>query len=150
MSASPEFDGKTVIITGGARNIGRELTRLFVAQGASVVVNSRSARPELQETVELAMNFAAHGGKAVACVADITRGEDVARLVETTVHQFGRLDILINNAVQHANKAFMQLTFDEWRGTMSVALDGAFRNIRRDLNQSAFSFLPMSASRSSR
>lgn len=127
MSASPEFDGKTVIITGGARNIGRELTRLFVAQGACVVVNSRSARPELQETVELAMKFAAHGGKAVACVADITRGEDVARLVETTVHQFGRLDILINNAVQHANKAFMQLTFDEWRGTMSVALDGAFR-----------------------
>lgn len=87
MSTPPEFAGKTVIITGGARNIGRELARLFAAQGACVVVNSRSARPELQETVELATKAAAHGGKAIACVADITRGEDVARLVDTAINQ---------------------------------------------------------------
>lgn len=121
------FAGKVVVITGGARNIGRELARMFTSEGAGVVVNSRSARPELHETVTLATQAAASGGKAIACVADVTRAEDVARLMDTTLNQFGRIDILINNAVRHANKAFMQLTFDDWRGTMAVALDGAFR-----------------------
>jgi len=127
MTSTSEFAGKVVLISGGARNIGRELARVFAQEGAAVVVNSRSARAELQETVDLANQAANSGGKAIACVADITRADDVARLVDTAVNQFGRLDILINNAVQHANKPFMQLTFDEWRGTMSVALDGAFR-----------------------
>jgi 3-oxoacyl-[acyl-carrier protein] reductase len=109
MTLKSEFEGKSVLITGGARNIGRELARMFAAAGAMVMVNSRSARKELQETADIATQAAgASGGKAIACVADITNPQDVSRLVKTTVDQFGRIDILINNAVQHAQHPFIR------------------------------------------
>ena len=128
MSPSNELAGKVALITGGARNIGRELSCMFTAAGANVLVNSRSARPELADTVEQAnQSGAASQGRAMACVADITLAADAARVVQSALDQFGRIDILINNAVVHANKPFMQLTFDDWRSTLSVALDGAFR-----------------------
>lgn len=128
MDAIPQFSGKSVLITGGARNIGRELATMFAGAGAMVMVNSRSARKELQETADIAAKAAGTtGGRALACVADITDAKDVAHLVNTAVEKFGCVDILVNNAVQHAQKPFLDLTFEEWRGTISVALDGTFR-----------------------
>jgi 3-oxoacyl-[acyl-carrier protein] reductase len=123
MNARPEFEGKAVLITGGARNIGRELAQMFAREGAAVTINSRSARRELDQTVAM---IQAAGGKAAACVADITDPQAVARMVETAAKQFGSLDILINNAITHAVKPFQELAFDDWRRTLSVALDGTF------------------------
>ena len=117
MSATPGFEGKAVLITGGARNIGRELAQMFAREGAAVTVNSRSARRELDETVAL---IRAAGGRAAACVADITDPQAVARMVETAVKQFGGLDILINNAVTHTVKPFQELAFSDWRRTLIV------------------------------
>ena len=100
MSEAKEFLGKVVLITGGARNIGRELAAMFSSAGASVVVNSRLARSEPDETIAHANTVgAASGGRAMSCmgcIADITQAADAARLAQTAVDHHGRIDIFIN------------------------------------------------------
>jgi len=120
---SDAFAGKVVLITGGARNLGRAMGAAFAAQGAAVAINARSQRPELNETIAA---IEAAGGKALACVADVTDRGAVDRMVATIIERFGRLDILVNNAVVHAAKPFLDLSFEEWNRTMTVTLDGAF------------------------
>ena len=120
---SEAFAGKVVLITGGARNLGRAMGAAFAAQGAAVAINTRTQRPELAETIAV---IEAAGGKALACVANVTDRGAVNRMVATIIERFGRLDILVNNAVIHAAKPFLELSFEEWNKTMTVTLDGAF------------------------
>jgi len=117
------FARKVVLITGGARNLGRAMGAALAAEGASIAINARSQRPELAETIAA---IEAAGGKALTCIADITDRTAVDRMIASIVERFGRLDILINNAVIHAAKPFLELSFEEWRGPMTVTLDGAF------------------------
>jgi 3-oxoacyl-[acyl-carrier protein] reductase len=120
---SEAFAGKVVLITGGARNLGRAMGTAFAAAGASVAIHARPQRPELAETIAA---LEAAGGKAMAYVADVTDRGAVDRMVATVIERFGRLDILVNNAVIHAAKPFLELSFEEWNRTMTVTLDGAF------------------------
>lgn len=117
------FAGKVVVITGGARNLGRAMGVAFASSGASVAINSRTERPELGETIAA---IEAAGGKTVSCVGDITDRAVVDRMVTKILERFGRIDILINNAVTHATKPFLELGFHEWRAPITVTLDGAF------------------------
>ena len=117
------FAGKVVLITGGARNLGRAMGTAFAAQGAAVAINARTQRPELNETIAA---IESAGGKALACLADVTDRAAVDRMVASIVERFGRFDILVNNAVIHAAKPFLELSFEEWNKTMKVMLDGAF------------------------
>lgn len=114
------FSGKVALITGGARNLGRTMGAAFGAAGASIVINARSQRPELAETI------AAAGGNAMACIGDITDRGAVDRMFAAALDRFGQLDILINNAVTHATKPFLELDFADWRAPITVTLDGAF------------------------
>jgi 3-oxoacyl-[acyl-carrier protein] reductase len=120
---SDTFAGKVVLITGGARNLGRAMGVAFASQGAAVAINARADRPELQETIAA---IEAAGGKALACVADVTDRAAVDTMVADVLACFGRLDILVNNAVVHAAKPFLELSFTEWQKTITVTLDGAF------------------------
>ena len=65
---SDTFAGKVVLITGGARNLGRAMGAAFASQGAAVAINARADRPELQETIAA---IEAAGGKTLACIADV-------------------------------------------------------------------------------
>ncbi len=123
MSNAREFEGRVALITGSARNLGRAIAEALAQAGAAVVINSRSSKQEMEATAA-AINAA--GGKAIAHLADITDADAVHRMVQATVDTFGRLDILINNAVSHSVSAFQDLSFEDWRRTMSVILDGAF------------------------
>jgi 3-oxoacyl-[acyl-carrier protein] reductase len=120
---SDAFAGKVVLITGGARNLGRAMGLGFATQGAAVAINARAPRPELDGTIR-AIEQA--GGQALACIADVTDRAAVDSMVKQVVGRFGRLDILVNNAVIHAAKPFLELSFEEWRKTMTVTLDGTF------------------------
>jgi 3-oxoacyl-[acyl-carrier protein] reductase len=117
------FAGKVVLITGGDRNLGRAMGAAFAAQGASIAINARSQRPQLDESIAA---IESAGGKAMACVADVTDRSAVDGMVASVIKRFGRLDILVNNAVVHVAKPFLELSFEEWRGPMTVTLDGAF------------------------
>jgi 3-oxoacyl-[acyl-carrier protein] reductase len=122
-SGARDFEGRVVLITGGARNIGRVLAEMLARAGASVVINTRASRKDLDET---AAAIEAAGGRALACLGDITDPLAVKEMVDATVKTFGRLDVLVNNAVHHAWKPFEELAFDDWKRTLSVTLDGAF------------------------
>jgi 3-oxoacyl-[acyl-carrier protein] reductase len=123
MSNEREFEGRVALITGSARNLGRAIAAALARDGAAVVINSRASKRDMEATAA-AINAA--GGKAIAHLADITNADAVKRMVQQTVDTFGRLDILINNAVSHSVKAFQELSFEDWRRTMSVILDGTF------------------------
>jgi NAD(P)-dependent dehydrogenase (short-subunit alcohol dehydrogenase family) len=88
------LEGKAVVITGSGRGIGAACARGAARQGAAVVVNDIDGAEAEQVTEEIA----AEGGKAVACVADVSRWEDAGRLIETCVETFGKIDGLVNNA----------------------------------------------------
>jgi len=117
------FAGKVVLITGGARNLGRAMGVAFAKRGASVAINARAGGAALDETIS-AIEKA--GGKAVTCLGDVTDRPAVDKMVADITTRFGRLDVLVNNAVVHAAKSFLDLSFEEWRKTITVTLDGAF------------------------
>jgi 3-oxoacyl-[acyl-carrier protein] reductase len=123
VSGEREFEGRVALITGSARNIGRAIAEALAQAGAAVVINARSSTQEMEAA---AAAIKAAGGRTIACQADITDAADVKRMVQATLDAFGRIDILINNAVSHAPKMFQDLSFVDWRRTMAVVLDGPF------------------------
>jgi 3-oxoacyl-[acyl-carrier protein] reductase len=123
MRKGDELTGKVALVTGGARNIGRAISRSLAAGGAAVMVNANTSRELAQETVAM---IAGAGGDAALHIADVTDPGAVARMVEATVERFGRLDILVNNAAIRLESAFAEIAFDEWRRVLSIVLDGAF------------------------
>jgi 3-oxoacyl-[acyl-carrier protein] reductase len=123
MSDEREFEGRVALITGSARNLGRAIAAALAQAGAAVVINSRASKHDMEATAA-AINAA--GGKAIAHLADITDADAVKRMVQATVDTFGRLDILVNNAVSHSVKPFQELSFEDWRRTLAVILDGTF------------------------
>lgn len=123
MTPGRELAGKVVLITGGARNIGRATARALAAGGAAVMVNALRSRDDLDETVRM---IESSGGTAANCLADVTDPVAVARMVAATVERFGRIDALVNNAAVRPERAFDVMSFDEWRHVVSIVLDGAF------------------------
>lgn len=89
-----DLSGKSVVVTGGGRGIGRGISRMMAKSGASVVVAGRSQAP-LDETVEELRGL---GATATAVSVDITSAVDIERLVTTTVERFGAVDSWVNNA----------------------------------------------------
>ena len=120
MRAGDELAGKVALVTGGARNIGRAIARSLAAGSASVMVNAKTSRSEAEKTVDMI------GGKAALQIADVTKPDEVQRLVDATVKKFGRIDFLVNNAAVRYETAFADMSYDEWRSVLSIVLDGAF------------------------
>lgn len=90
-----DLTGKTALVTGASRGIGRSIAQTLAAAGANVVVNYVSNEQAAQAVVS---QITEAGGKAVAIQADVSQGGDVERLVKGTIEAFGQIDILINNA----------------------------------------------------
>jgi 3-oxoacyl-[acyl-carrier protein] reductase len=117
------FEGKVALVTGAGKNIGRTIALDLAARGASLVVNGRSDRAAV-DTVVAEINAA--GGQAIGCLADVSDAVAVAAMVEAAVVAFGGLDILVSNAGLRRQTPFLQMSLEEWREILSVALDGAF------------------------
>lgn len=88
------LDGKVAVITGASQGIGLALARSFTREGASVVISARRGA----EIEDAARELRAVGGRAVGVQADVSRREDAERTIATAISEFGRLDILVNNA----------------------------------------------------
>lgn len=123
MTPGRELAGKVILVTGGARNIGRAIARSLAAGNASVMINAHSSVQDAAETVRLVQ---AAGGSAASLVADVTDPAAVQALVGATVERFGRLDGLVHNAAVRAEQAFETISFEDWRRILAVILDGAF------------------------
>ena len=123
MGDASELAGKVALVTGGARNIGRAISRALAAGGAAVMVNAHSSREDAEQTVAMIKTA---GGRAALHVADVTDAGAVGAMVSAAVREFGRLDMLVNNAAIRAETPFGEMQLDEWRRVLSVILDGAF------------------------
>lgn len=122
-SKSRELEGEVAIVTGAGLNTGSLIARELAAAGAAVVVNYRSSAAGALDTVRL---IEAAGGKAIAVKADVTKQEEVGRLVAATVEKLGPPSILVNNANVRSFRALMDITAEEFRNTIAPTLDGTF------------------------
>lgn len=113
------LSGRKVLITGGASGIGLATARRFVAEGARVALLDRDEQGLQQATQAL-------GNAAVAVTADVTLEAQLTRAVEKASRALQGLDGLVNSAGISFWRSFAELTFDEWRRTLSINLDGAF------------------------
>jgi 3-oxoacyl-[acyl-carrier protein] reductase len=119
--------GRAAIVTGGSRGIGRETARQFLEEGVRVTICGRNAETLERSRAELA---AATGGEVHAVVADMTREDDIARLVDVATERFGTVDILVNNAGQMYSGRFAALTEAGLREQLETKLFGFMRAIR--------------------
>lgn len=115
--------GKVALVTGAGKNIGRAIALCLARDGASVVVNGRRDRAVVDAVVG---EINALGGQAIGCMADVTEPGAVGAMVEQAVAAMGGLDILVSNAGLRRQTAFLDMSLEEWREILSVALDGAF------------------------
>jgi 3-oxoacyl-[acyl-carrier protein] reductase len=118
-----KLEGKIALVTGSGRNIGRATVLQLAREGANVVVNARSNQAEADAVVREAQ---ALGVKALAIIADMGRKDQVEAMAAKALSEFGRVDILINNAAIRPHKPFTEVTAEDWEAVRGVVLDGAF------------------------
>ena len=125
------LEGKSVIVTGAGRGIGRDFALMMAANGASVVVNDlggsatgegADATPAQQVVDEIR----AAGGKAVANGDSVATWEGANRIIQCAVDHFGTLHAVVNNAGILRDRIFHQMSVDEWRAVIDVHLNGSF------------------------
>jgi 3-oxoacyl-[acyl-carrier protein] reductase len=124
---SNELTGKVAIVTGAGRNIGRAIALALAGDGASIVVNARSNGAEAEGVVR---EIEGLGGKALVHVGDVADAAAVQAMAEAAIKQFGRIDILVNNAALRREKPFAEMSYAEWREIMDVTLDGTFHCVK--------------------
>jgi NAD(P)-dependent dehydrogenase (short-subunit alcohol dehydrogenase family) len=113
---------KVAVVTGAGRGIGQAIALAYAREGAHVVVNDID--PATAEAT--AAEAARLGSKSLAVVADIAKPADIARLIETTVRERGRVDIVVNNAMRIVPGKLEELPEASWDTTMNIGLKGAF------------------------
>ncbi len=118
--------GKSAIVTGSGRGIGREVALKLASEGARVVINDLDADPA-NEVVEL---IRSKGGEAVACVGTVTASDFSERLVKTAVDHFHGIDIVVNNAGYTWDAVIQKMTDEQWYAIMDCHLTAPFRILR--------------------
>jgi len=118
-----ELVGKVAVVTGGNTGIGQAVVVALAAQGAKVVIDYVSNE---QATQELEKKLSALGETAVAVEADVSKVEDLQRMVDTAVSRFGRLDVLVNNAGIETRTSVLDTTEDQYEKVLAINLKSAF------------------------
>jgi 3-oxoacyl-[acyl-carrier protein] reductase len=113
---------KTVIVTGSRRGIGKAIALALAKEGANVVITDVS-QEDCQKVADEIQNT---GGKAIAVKCDISFKPEILAMVDRTISEFGRVDILVNNAATGVIKPFVRLTEEDWDRTFGVNVRGAF------------------------
>ncbi len=117
------LDGRAAIVTGGSRNLGKAMALALADAGADVLICSRT-----QEEVEAAREeiAAQTGRRVVAMTVDITERQQVEAMVTRAISEFGKIDILINNAGRGLRKPIVEMTDDDWHDVLNVCLTAPF------------------------
>ncbi len=121
--ASGRFAGRTALVTGSGRNIGRAIALALAAGGANVVVNGHSDQTAVAGVVR---EIEGAGGRALGVMADVSRHDEVASMVEKAVAQFGALDIVVSNVGIRRMQPFLEIGLDDWNEVLANNLSPAF------------------------
>ena len=123
MTSNPfDLRGKVAIVTGGNGGIGLGMARGLADAGASIAIVGRNEEKSKQAVADLWQS----GAKAVSVVADVTDKSAVTAMVERTVRELGRIDVLVNNAGINIRKPPQALTLEEWDSVIKTNLTSAF------------------------
>ena len=122
---SNNIEGKVVVITGASSGLGEATARMLSAHGATVVLGAR----RVERIVALADELVRGGGQALALQTDVTRSEDVQRLVDGAVEKYGRIDVMINNAGLMPSSPLERLKIADWDRMIDVNIKGVLYGI---------------------
>jgi len=118
-----KLQGKTALVTGASRGIGREIALELARQGANVAVNYAGSEASANEVVD---QIKALGQDAFAIQCNVSDSESVGEMVKQTIEKFGSLDILVNNAGITRDNLLMRMKEDEWDDVINTNLKGVF------------------------
>jgi 3-oxoacyl-[acyl-carrier protein] reductase len=122
-----DLSGKSALVTGGSRGIGRAIALRLAEQGADVAFSYRGNEAAAKET---AAGIEGFGRRALAVQADVSDPASADTLVKATLEAFGKIDILVNNAGITRDDLIMRMSLDDWRSVLETNLFGAFYVIK--------------------
>jgi glucose 1-dehydrogenase len=114
---------KVAIVTGSSSGIGEAIAKVFAREGASVVIDYQGNPRRARDVVE---SIESRGGRAIAVGADVAKEQDVEKLVDAAMSEFGHLDILVNNAGIEHQMPFLETPLDVWRRVIDTNLTGVW------------------------
>ncbi len=118
-----KLTGRTALVTGGSRGIGRAIALALAQEGADVAVNYVSSEGAAKEVAEEIRKM---GRVAMLAQADVGDYPDTFRMAQEVMKEFGHLDILVNNAGINSDKTFVKMDHASWRKVLAINLDGVF------------------------
>ena len=122
----PDFNGKTVFVTGASKGIGRAIAEVFATNGATVICASRTVA-DLEIVVK---NIKENGGKAIVHQLDVSNTKDFQDCVKKVLDELGSIDVLVNNAGITKDKLILRMSEDDWDLVQAVNLKGCFNGIK--------------------
>nr|MCS5667565.1 SDR family oxidoreductase [Dehalococcoidia bacterium] len=117
------LEGKTALITGASRNIGREIALTFAREGADLILNTRINQTDLDEVTSKCRDM---GVNTHSLLADVSDSTSVSKMVKDGIQAMGKIDILVNNVAIRPHKPILEVTDEEWHHTLGVNLHAAF------------------------
>ena len=117
------FKDKVVLVTGSSRGIGRSIAVKFAKEGANVIINYKKNTNEAETITEI---ISSYGNKCLCIQADVSDESAVSMMIEKIIKEFGKIDVLVNNAGIAIDTAFEDKEVDNWRDTLNVNLIGTF------------------------
>jgi acetoacetyl-CoA reductase len=125
-----QLEGAVVVVTGAGRGIGRAIAEELGAGGAQLVVNYATSAGPAEEVVA---NLRAASGSAIAVRADVADAAQASELIEAAIAEFGRLDVLVNNAGVTVDRTLKNLTIADWNTVVQTNLNGYFYTLKAAL-----------------
>lgn len=116
------LEGKVILITGGSRGLGAQMAREFANRGANLIITSRNK----EKCEEVANEIQYSGNKVIALSCDVSKLNEITRLFQIILDEFGKLDVLVNNAGTNITKPALEITEREWDYINDVNLKGLF------------------------
>ncbi|CAI2577285.1 Glucose 1-dehydrogenase [Apilactobacillus kunkeei] len=126
-----DLNGKVAVVTGASKGIGKAIALRLAQEHMKLVFNYHSDQNGAQEAVD---QIRENGGDAVAVQADVSKEEDVNKLVKTAVEEFGDMDLFINNAGMEKETPTHKLALEDWKRVIDVNLTGTFLGTKTALN----------------
>ena len=124
------MEEKVIIVTGGSRGIGKEIVTSLANEGFCVILNYNKSE---KEAIKIKEKLIKNRKKIEIFKADVSKQEDVKKLVEFTIKKYGKIDVLINNAGISQIKMFQDITIEDWNNMINTNLNSCFYTIRQVL-----------------